>query len=322
MKIFQKIKKENGRIYLYLCGTKIFSYKKSSKKYNTIYGRRFDGLTEKEMRYCLEYQFKRWADYSLNLDNPQTFNEKLQWLKLNYHNPLMTKCADKVAVRDYIKEKIGEEYLIPCLGIWDNPDDIDFNKLPNQFVLKVNWGSGQNVIVKDKSKLNIKEVREKLHNWMKPQNNHYFHAFEWSYKDIQPKIIAEKYIEQMDGKLLDYKFFCFNGEPKYCQIDADRFTKHTRCFYDMQFQKQDFKLIYATYDGKILLPQKFSEMQKAAKILSKGFPYVRVDFFIIGNTIYVGEITFYPEAGYGKFDPLEWDKKLGDLLVLPSKDVS
>ena len=322
MKIFSKQRYDDGRRDIYFLGIKVFSYKKRISKYESIYARRFYGLNEKEMRYCLEQQFIRNAGYKLNLDNPKTFNEKLQWLKLYYHrhpNPLITKCADKVGVRDYVKEKIGGEYLIPCLGVWDNPDDIDFDKLPNRFVLKVNWGSGQNIIVKDKSKLDIADAREKLRDWMKPESNHYYNHFEWGYKDIKPKIIAEKYIEQMDGKLLDYKFFCFDGVPTYCQIDANRFIEHTRCFYNMQLEKQKFKLIYPSYEGKISLPKNFKKMKDIAQILSKGFPFGRVDFFLIGDCIYIGEITFFPEAGFGRFDPPEWDKKLGDLLVLPKE---
>ena len=324
MKIFYKEKKSNGRRHIYFLGHKIFSYKRKIKQslYDVIYGKRFSELTEDEMSFCLKEQFKMRTGDELNLDNPQTFNEKMQWLKLYYHrhpNPLLTQCADKVGVREYVKEKIGEEYLVPCLGVWNNPDDIDFDKLPNQFVLKVNWGSGQNIIVKDKSKLNIKKAKEKLRNWMKPESNHYYSFFEWGYKNIKPKIIAEKYIEQMDGNLLDYKFFCFNGQPMYCQIDVDRFTNHTRCFYDMNYKKQDFTILYPLYQKEISKSKKFSEMVETAKILSDGFVNVRVDFFAIDNNIYVGEMTFFPGAGNEKFNPVEWDKKFGDLLILPKE---
>ena len=154
---------------------------------------------------------------------------------------------------------------------------------------------------------------------MKPESNHYFTFFEWCYKDIQPKIIAEKYIEQMDGKLLDYKFFCFNGKSIYCQIDVDRFTNHTRCFYDMKYKKQEFTTCYPYYKGEVVCPQKFAEMKKIVQTLSGKFPHVRVDLFVIDNQIYVGEMTFFHGAGMEKFDPPKWDKKLGDLLTLSSK---
>lgn len=322
MKIFSKKHFPNGRRHIYFMGVKIFSYQKHLTGFDAVYAKRFEGLTDKEIKYCLQELFQRFAGYKLNLDNPQTFNEKLQWLKLYHHrhpNPLMTKCADKVGVRDYIAEKIGAEYLVPCLGVWDNPDDIDFDKLPDRFVLKVNWGSGQNIIVKDKSKLDIADAREKLRQWMKPESNHYFAFFEWCYKDIKPKIIAEEYIEQMDGNLLDYKFFCFSGKPMYCQIDVDRFTNHTRCFYNMEYIKQPFTILYPLYKGEVSKPGCFPAMKKIAGILSEAFPHVRVDLFVIGKQIYVGEMTFFHEAGHGQFIPDEYNKKLGDLLVLPKE---
>lgn len=324
MKIFQKIKKDNGRRQIYLFGVKVLSYKKRKKlsRYDLIYAKRFDGLTEDEMRYCLEEQFKNTVAYPLNLDNPQTFNEKLQWLKLYYHrhpNPLMTKCADKVAVRDYIKEKIGEEYLIPCLGIWDNPDQIDFDKLPNQFVLKVNWGSGQNIIVKDKSKLDIDATKNQLAQWMKPEQNHYFHFFEPCYKNIQPKIIAEKYLN-FTADLLDYKIICYNGVPQNLFVCSERCTDLKVTFFDLDWKRLPFIRKYPSSKKEIKCPQHFKEMLKISKILAKPFPFVRVDFFCLKDKLYIGELTFFPGAGHEKFDPVEWDKKLGDLLVLPKEE--
>lgn len=322
MKIFSKERFPNGRRHIYFCGIKIFSYskKQSISKFDRIYSHRFDGLTQDEMRYCLEEQFRRYAGYKLNLDQPQTFNEKLQWLKLYYHrhpNQLLTVCADKVAVRDYIAKKIGEEYLVPCLGVWDNPDDIDFDKLPDRFVLKVNWGSGQNIIVKDKSALDIADAREKLRQWMKPESNHYFAFFEWCYKDIKPKIIAEKYIEQMDGNLLDYKIFCNNGEPKFLFVAIDRGKDLRFNFYDLDFNKLPFKQHYENSDKKIKKPKHFDEMLRISRILAKDFVHCRVDFYILDDKLYFGELTFFHFAAIEKFDPIEWDKKLGDLLVLP-----
>lgn len=319
--IFKKERLPNGRRHIYLFGIKICSYKKRLSQFDKIYAQRFCGLPESKIRYCLEQQFKNALGYPLNLDNPNTFNEKLQWLKLYYRNPLMTRCADKVAVRDYVAEKIGTKYLIPCLGIWDNPDDIDFEKLPDKFVLKVNWGSGQNIIVKDKSKLDVISIRRQLSQWMQPDNNLYFRFFEWGYKNIKPKIIAEKYIEQMDGKLLDYKFFCFNGVPKYCQIDIDRYVNHTRCFYNMEYDKQEFTVGYPIYQGNIEKPDRFAEMSEIARILSENFPHVRVDLFAINNNIYFGEMTFFHGAGYERFQPFEWDKSFGDLLILPDQKI-
>ena len=179
----------------------------------------------------IKKQFKEALGYELNLENPKTFNEKIQWLKLYYHNPLITKCADKFKVRDYIKEKIGEEYLIPLIGVWDKVEDIDFASLPEQFVLKVNWGSGMNIIVKDKSKLDIEDTKKKLKKWINPFSNHYYYSFEYSYKHIEPKIICEKYIEQVDGDLFDYKLTCFNSKVIYIEVHAFRYTEnHTGAF--------------------------------------------------------------------------------------------
>lgn len=321
MKIFSKKHFPNGRRHIYFMGVKIFSYQKHLTGFDAVYAKRFEGLTDKEIKYCLQELFQRFAGYKLNLDNPQTFNEKLQWLKLYHHrhpNPLMTKCADKVGVRDYIAEKIGAEYLVPCLGVWDNPDDIDFDKLPDRFVLKVNWGSGQNIIVKDKSKLDIANAREKLRQWMKPESNHYFAFFEWCYKDIKPKIIAEKFLD-FGTDLLDYKIMCYNGQPKNLFVCSERFSGLKVTFFDLNWKRLPFTRLYPASLVKIEKPQFFDKMLEISKILAKDFPFVRVDFFCVNNKLYVGELTFFPGAGHEKFEPNEWDKKLGDLLVLPRK---
>ncbi len=268
----------------------------------------------------IKEQFKKRLGYELNLDNPKTFNEKIQWLKLYYNDPLMTKCADKYLVREFIKDIIGEEYLIPLIGVWDRPEDIDFNMLPNQFVLKVNWGSGQNIIVKDKSILNIKDTINQLKEWMKIQNNNYYSSFEWQYKNIKPKIICEKYIEQLDGQLYDYKVFCFNGVPKYIQVNVDLVFNNKGVIYDCNWIKQDFlagSTAYKKYNGDIIKPHCFDNMLALATVISSYFINVRVDFYIINNNIFLGELTFTHQNGMGKFEPIEWDYKFGELLELP-----
>ena len=332
--LFQKIRKVNGRRHIYFCGIKIFSYKRLKKvkesqssitqspSFKSVYARRFKGLTEQEIRYCVEEQFKNYLGYPLNLDNPQTFNEKLQWLKLYYHDPLMTKCADKVAVRAYVKEKIGEGYLVPCLGVWDSPDAIDFDKLPNRFVLKVNWGSGQNIIVKDKSKLNVREAKEKLRDWMKPENNLYFRFFERAYKDIQPKIIAEKYIEESKNQpVSDYKFFCYHGDPKFMYVAVDSFNYDIMRvnYYDCDFNKLPLVKHYPNINEDIPKPKMWNKMIEISKVLSKPFLFVRVDFFVVDGSLKVGELTFYPGGGIDKFEPVEWDYRFGAPLTLPKK---
>ena len=269
----------------------------------------------------IKKQFKSNLDYEVNLDNPQTFNEKIQWLKLYNHDPLITKCADKYLAREYIKEKVGEEYLIPLLGVWDRVEDIDFDSLPNQFVLKVNWGWGQNIIVQDKAKLNIEEVKNKLNNWLEPFSNHYYYSFEWSYKNIKPKIICEKYIEQLDGQVYDYKIFCFNGDPRYIQVDLDRFTDHKRCIYDHHWNKQEFKshVSYGFYSGNIKKPKKLELILDLSKKISSNFYHVRVDWYIIKEKLYFGELTFYHGNGVEQFSIPEWDYKWGQLLELPKE---
>ena len=267
----------------------------------------------------IKKQFKKRLGYELNLDNPKTFNEKIQWLKLYYNDPLMTKCADKYLVREFIKDIIGEEYLIPLIGVWDRPEDIDFNILPNQFVLKVNWGSGQNIIVKDKSILNIKDTINQLKEWMKIQNNNYYSSFEWQYKNIKPKIICEKYIEQLDGQLYDYKVFCFNGIPSYIQVDTDRYVNHTRSIYDIYWNSIDCRYVFNTINIKIIKPSDdlLKKIYRISTILSQYFIFLRVDYYIVNDIIFIGEITFSPDNGMGKFEPIEWDYKFGELLELP-----
>ncbi len=300
-----------------LAGVKIKIHKKS--KLEKLLARKYDpNLSLDDKKYIIEHQFEQAVGYKPNIDNPKSFNEKLQWLKLYNEDPLLTKCADKYLVRDYVKEKIGEEYLIPLLGVWDSPDEIDFDKLPEQFVLKVNWGSGQNIIVKDKSKLDIKEAKAKLKEWLKPHSNHYYFGFEWCYKNIQPKIIAEKYIEQIDGNLLDYKIFCNNGNPSFLFVGIDRHKDLKFNFYDLDFNLLPFKQHYDVSNKKIPKPECFQEMLNVAKKLSKDFLHARIDLFLIGNKIYFGEITFYHFNGLEAFEPVEWDYKLGEMLTLPA----
>lgn len=317
MKIFRKERTPDGCRHIYMFGMRIFSYKKHQSKFVRVYARRFDGLNAEEIRFCLKKIFRKHLGYRLNLDNPKTFNEKLQWLKLYYRNPLMTICADKVAVREYIAQKIGEQYLIPCLGVWDNPDDIEFDKLPNKFVLKVNWGSGQNIIVRDKAKLDINDARKKLAEWIKPIRNHYFNFFEWCYKDIKPKIIAEQYIEQMDGNLLDYKIMCYNGVAKNLLICSDRYSGLKISWFDLNWNRLPFARKYPQSSKKFKCPPVFNQMIDISNTLASEFPFVRVDFFYMDDKLYIGELTFYPGAGLEKFKPHKWDKKLGDLLTLP-----
>ena len=266
--------------------------------------------------------FNEVVGYNLNLENPKTFNEKLQWLKLYYNDPLCTKCADKYEVRDYVKNLIGEEYLIPLLGAYDNAEDIDFDSLPNQFVLKVNWGSGQNIIVKDKSKLNIEDTKKTLNEWMKLKSNHYYYFYEWPYKNIKPKILCEKYMANENiENLTVYKTFCFGSKPYLFQVIIDDKTEKERInYYDLNWNKLILKQNFQNFDHDMPKPPTLDLMIEFAEKLSKGFPYfVRVDFYEVNNKIYFSEYTFYSDAGLAKFTPDDWDIKLGNLINLPKE---
>ena len=280
---------------------------------------KYDKMTDEEyLKRC----FKACMGEDLHFDNPQTFNEKLQWLKLYDRKPEYTMMVDKYKVREYIKEQLGEEYLIPLLGVWDKAEDIDFDKLPNQFVLKCNHNSGLGMyICKDKSKLTQKEIKVIRKNLMKGlQQDYYLTGREWPYKDVPRKIIAEKYMEDETGQLRDYKFYCFNGEPKIIMINSDREIGKTKAdYFDMDFHWLDFKWGYDHAPVKPLKPKKFEKMKEIAAVLSKDIPELRVDFYEVDNKIYFGELTFFDGSGFDRIEPREWDEKVGDWVTLPPK---
>lgn len=259
-------------------------------------------------------QFFQRLGYQLNLDNPKSFNEKIQWLKLYYHDPLITQCADKYAVRKYVAKKIGKQYLIPLIGIYEKAEDIDFTKLPNKFVLKINNASGRNIICKNKNKLNFQEVRNKLTEWLKPETAHYLYAYEWAYKDIKPKIVCEKYIEQKNHDLYDYKFYCFHGEPKFIRTFRNRAIKIEKNSYDINWNRLDVSIGTLNSTKHTPKPKNLKEMISISKKLSQNFPMVRVDLYQTKKQIYFGELTFYPTAGLDKISPLSWDYKIGNYI--------
>lgn len=252
----------------------------------------------------------------LNLEHPVTYNQKLQWLKLYNRNSEYTRLVDKYEVRKYISDIIGENYLIPLIGKWNTVDEIDFNSLPNQFVLKCTHDSGGIVICKDKSKLNISKAKKKLVKSMR--HNFYWGQREWIYKDITPRIIAEKYMEDKETKeLRDYKFFCFDGNVKALFIATDR-DKDTRFdFFDLEFNHMPLVQYYPNATQEIKKPINFENMIKIAEILSKGIPHVRVDLYEINGKVYFGEMTFYHFSGWKKFNPRYYDDLFGGWLNLP-----
>lgn len=257
----------------------------------------------------------------LNLDNPQTYNEKLQWIKLYDHNPLYTKLVDKYEVKSYVAQIIGDEFIIPTIGVWDNVDQIIFDQLPNQYVLKCTHDSGSIVICKDKTDFDTETARKKLNKCIR--SNFYKSTKEWPYKDIFPRVIAEPYMEDSKtDELRDYKFFCFDGEVKAMFISTDRqaFNKPTTFdFFDAEYRHLDIK---HGHPNAALIPPKprnFELMKKLAHKLSVNIPHVRVDFYEADGKVYFGEMTFFHHGGLVPFDPPEWDYIFGAWLTLPLK---
>lgn len=269
----------------------------------------------------IRFKFRKSFRKNLCLRNPRTFNEKLQRLKLYDRNPEYTMMVDKYRVREYIADKIGEEYLIPLIGVWDNPDDIDFESLPNQFVLKCNHNSGLGLcICKDKKKLDVQKVKNDLRKGL--EEDYYLSGREWPYKNVPRKIIAEKYMTDETGtNLRDYKFYCFDGKAKVVGIYQDRNTdkETTGDFFDMDFNWLGFTFNMPNAKVKPSKPNHFKKMIEIAEILSEGIPHVRVDLYLSNDKIYFGELTFFDGSGFDKIEPFEWDVKLGSWINLPDK---
>lgn len=252
-----------------------------------------------------------------DLDNPRTFNEKIQWLKLHTaEDEIHSILADKYRVRDWIKEKIGEEYLIPLIGAWDNFDDINFDEFPDKFVLKANHGCKYNYIVYDKSKFNVTDARNKFTKWMR--ENFAWNSLELQYKNIPRKIIAEEYVENSDQNLNDYKIFCFDGKPKYIMFLTDRKESLKMAIFDLDWNLMPFVYNFPQYTGEVEKPAQLQKMIELAGILAEGFPHVRVDFYVLNNgSIKFGEMTFTTSSGFCRWQPAEYNRILGDMIPLP-----
>ena len=266
--------------------------------------------------YIQMYYFAHFKKFC-NLKNPKTYNEKLNWLKLHDKNPIYTRIVDKFEAKEYVKNIIGDQYIIPTLGVWDNFDDIDFDKLPQQFVLKCTHDSEGLVIVKDKDKLDKEMAKNKIESALK--QNFFYIGREWPYKNVKPRIIAEKYMEDhIDGELRDYKFFCFDGEPKAMFVASDRASDNVKFdYFDLNFNHLDIKQKYPHAEQPLRKPVTFEKMIEISKVLSKGFPHVRVDFYEVDGQLYFGELTFYHFSGFMPFEPNKWDKIFGDWIKLP-----
>lgn len=269
-------------------------------------------------KWAVSIKYRNHFYKKLDLKNPQTFNEKLQWLKLYNRKPEYTRMVDKHLAKEYIASIIGDEYIIPTLGVWKSFDEIDFDALPDRFVLKCNHGSGDVVICKDKSSFDVEAARKKLTAAL--EQDYYLISREWPYKDVPRRIIAEEYLEDAEtGDARDYKFFCFGGEVKCFKVDFNRFSGHHANWYsrDADILPYGETICPPCFDKKLDLPDEMSRMMDLAESLSSGIPFLRADFYCINHHIYVGELTFFPASGLLPFTDMEWDRIMGSWLTLP-----
>lgn len=288
---------------------KVFSYLASRGAFKSL-----------DDKLYLQLMYRARMGEKLNLENPISFNEKMQWLKLNERKPLYTILADKIEMREYLSSIIGDQYLVPLIGIWDTPDQIDFENLPEKFVIKCNHNSGLGMcICTDKNTLDFDLVRKDLMRGL--NEDYYLHFREWPYRDIRRRIICEKYLTDESGyELKDYKVFVLSGEAKYVQVDYDRFTDHHRNFYDSTWTYVPFTTLYPTNpDRTIEKPQKLNEMLEIAEFIANKTgleSFVRIDFYAIYESLYIGEITMFHGSGYEPFFPSEYDVRLGRMIKI------
>ncbi|QUA54040.1 ATP-grasp fold amidoligase family protein [Aristaeella lactis] len=280
---------------------------------------------------CLKLLWWSATGKKLNLKTPKGFNEKIQWLKLYYHKPEYTELADKIRVRDFVKKTIGEKYLIPLIATYDNPDQIDYNSLPNKFVIKCNHNSGCGMcLCRDKSAINFASVNNELKKAL--QENYYYRCREWQYKNIVPRLICEKYLIDDDpqnttGTLINYKFYCFYGEPKFLYVSVEDVSSGAKGVVKLSLLDLDwetppfFRSDHEPLPFDLEKPAHFDEMIEISKKLSKGIPFVRVDLYWVNDQILFSEMTFTPTGGFSFFSPEEWEVKLGEWLPLPDKIV-
>lgn len=265
------------------------------------------------------FLYEHYTGKKLNLDNPKEFNEKIQWYKVFYHPKILNQLVDKYAVRAYVEAKIGLKYLNDIYGVYERPEDVCFDELPNQFVIKATHTSSHNLIVTDRTKLNTTKVNRLFKKWLR-KNQYYRTGQEWAYKDVQPRLIAEKFLkEDKRSSLIDYKFYCFKGVAKFLEVHLDRAQDHKRGFYDLNFNRLPFR--YVSIDKSISTeidkPINFEEMIQLSEKLAGNFPFVRVDFYSIKGKSIFGEMTFYPSDGRKDFVPEEYNIIIGNYIELP-----
>lgn len=263
-------------------------------------------------RWFINVKWLMCMGYKLDLSNPKTFNEKLQWLKLYDRNPLYTVLVDKYRAKQYVAEKIGDKYVVPTFAVYSSVDEIDIDSLPNQFVLKCNHDSGSFIICKNKNEFDIDSAKKTLNKCL--NHNFYKDSREWPYKDVKRCILAEQYLEDNTFEdLVNYKFICINGTPviMYITVKTDDIWEN---FYDMNFRPIEFSHGYRRYEKDIIKPSLFDELKMVAQTLAKDLSVVRVDFYIINNKIFFSEYTFYDWGGFAPIQPFQWDIKLGEMI--------
>lgn len=298
---FYKVLKNPKKLFLYFLNKRIF-YLLPSKNF-------------------LKIKFRLKLDYKLCLKNPETFNEKLQWLKLYDKNPRYTNLVDKYQVRGIVEEMIGQEYLIPLLGVWKDFNEINFSQLPDKFVLKCTHDSGSVFICKDKYTLNYKDIKSRINKALR--KNYYYLSREWPYKHIKPRIICEKYLmDELNDDLKDYKFMCFNGKVKCCFVCSNRSSSKGLKIdiYDIDWNKMNFERVGHLNSQEVIeRPTNYKKMIELSEKLSQNIPFIRVDFYEVNGKVYFGELTFFPGAGFEKFAPESYDYLLGSWIKLPQK---
>ncbi|WP_458629205.1 ATP-grasp fold amidoligase family protein [Winogradskyella sp. PC D3.3] len=270
-------------------------------------------------KFYVRCHYEYFSSKKLDLNNPKEFNAKIEWYKVFFRPKILNTLVDKYEVRDFVKEKIGAQYLNELYAVYDNPEDIDFNKLPNKFVIKTNHTNGHNLIVKNKENLKKEDVIKKFKKWLN-KNQYYRRGQEWAYKDIKPKIIIEKFLKEDDkSTLVDYKFYCFDGVPKFIDVHIDREEDHKQGCFDLDFNVLPFgkSKTYKSISAGIPKPTNLKEMVNLAEILSKNLPFVRVDFYSVNGKTIFGEMTFYPSDARKEFYPDEYNTIIGDYFKLP-----
>ena len=276
-------------------------------------------FTVREKLWLMSRRFYKNAGYYPNFKMPKSLNEKINWLKFNYHDPIQTTCIDKVLVKEWVESKVGKNYVIPLIGTYFDVNDIDFDKLPSKFMLKTPFNAAGKgcFLVEDKQSLDIDLFKSKINDAMQDWNNLYYYCLSRGYKDIEPKILIENYMPIREGAALEYKMFCFHGKMKFCLIECDYFGKHPqRAIYDADFNNLPFKIGKYKHIQLAEKPKNYDKMVELSELLSKDFPHVRVDLYDINDQIYVGEMSFTSGGGYSTFIPREWDYKIGEWLDL------